>query len=77
MSGKMGVRWRVQCRRKSVVFQETSGPGFAVDGRAAFERLAKQYERTVDTNVELQERPAGKRRYRPIEQAVGRERIAW
>lgn len=70
-------RWRVQCRRQSVVFREVSGPGFAVEGRAVFERLAKQYGRSSDMNVELQELPEGKRRYRPIEQAVGRERIIW
>lgn len=69
-------RWRVQCWRGGVVFHESSGPGLANEGRALFEQLAKEHKLDAD-NVELQERPAGKRRYQPVEQAVGERRIQW
>lgn len=71
-------RWRIQCRRNGVVFQEASGPGPAGElVRVLFEKRAVELQDDPHANVELQERAAGARRFHTLEQAVGKERIKW
>lgn len=72
-----GPRWRIQCRRGCLVFREASGPGSWWAGKRLFDRIRKELEEETGTNVELQERPRGCRRYRLVLEAIGRELITW
>lgn len=52
-------RWRVQCRRRSVVLREHSDLGTADQGRLLFAALVAEYAQSPDIDVELSERRNG------------------
>jgi len=73
--------WRVRVRRvdrggASVDLSTLQGRGTAVQGAPRFWNEAWNRRDATDINVELEERPAGSSRFRPIVQAIG-VRVLW
>lgn len=77
MPERNGPRWRIQCRRGCFVFREASGLGSHTRALRLFEQIRKELEDTTDTNVELQEKPKGRRRFGLVLEAVGKKLIRW
>jgi len=74
--------WRVRVRRvdpggKSVILSTSQGRGAAAQAAFRFWAEAGYRRDATDINVELEERPAGASRFRPIVQAVGNRVIWW